>query len=276
MPYPILEIPAERVLRHLLQPRERLDQSARVEVIPASEPPTFTTPFYLANIGSPDAPLLLELRFAQTDHGFYIALLMTNERYPRDLTAMATEILRRTEARGMVYDAVVAPESLGSKVSQEIARLKGALTPQTTLQKGKPRATPDGTVMVGAPKAWIADDCGVVVSSGTSHPAARQMLYLDLQIAERLAALPNGVLLVDDARLSSGTITSSIQLLGNLKVPIAGIATVLNEHDPVDAVDGIPYIWLTKLPIFDRDAAGWHPRPNSYAGLEYFYVEEEL
>jgi adenine/guanine phosphoribosyltransferase-like PRPP-binding protein len=269
----VIEVPAEHMLRHMLQPRERLHEHAHIHVIPASEPPTFTTPFYLANIGSQTAPMLLELRFAETDHGFWIALLMTNERYPRDLTAMAKQIVHSTAARGIEYDAVIAPESLGAKLSQEVARMNGPFTVQTTLQKGKPRANPDGSVIVGSPKAWVSNDAGVVVTSGTSHAAARQMLYLDPLIAERLAALPNGVLLVDDARLSSGTVTSSIQILHKMRVKIAAIATVLNEHDPVNEIEGTRYIWLTKLPIFDRDVSGWHTRPGSYEGLEYFYVE---
>lgn len=273
MTYPIVEVPAARVLRHLLQPAERLQQPARVQVIPAAEPPVFTTPYYLANIGSKDAPLLLELRFAETDHGFWIALLMTNERYPRDLTAIAEEFVQRAAARGIEYDGVIAPESLGSKLSQEIARQKGPYTVQTTLQKGKPRVEADGVVRVRSPKAWISEADSVTVSSGTSHPDAQQRLYLDPQIATRLTALPQGVLLVDDARLSSGTITSSIELLRKTGVPIAGIATVLNEHEPTDQVEGIPYLYLTKLPTFERVAGGWSPRLGSYNGLEFFYVE---
>ncbi|HLV35637.1 MAG TPA: hypothetical protein VKY59_11010 [Spirillospora sp.] len=270
----ILEIPASRVLRHVLRPRQTLEQPMRVQVIPAGdEPPLFTSPFYLANIGPADNPLLLDLRFAQTDHGFSIALLMTNERYPYDLTTIAGEILRRMDMQGIAFDGVVAPESLGSKLSQEIARLRGDYTHHTTLQKGKPRADEAGNVSVAAPKAWIGEDCGIAVSSGTSHPAAQQKLYLDPQIAERLMALPNGVLIVDDARLSSGTVTSSINLLRQMNVPIAAVATVLNEHDPVDEIDGIPYIWLTKLPIFDRGADGWTPRAGSYKGLPAFFVE---
>jgi hypothetical protein len=268
----ILEIPANRVLRHALRPRQTLTQAMRVQVLPADgDTPLLTSLFYLANIGSADNPLLLDLRFAQTDHGFSIALLMTNERYPYDLTTIAGEILRRMD--GIPFDGVVAPESLGSKLSQEIARLRGDYTPHTTLQKGKPRADEAGNVIVAAPKAWITEECGIAVSSGTSHPAAQQKLYLDPLIAEQLSALPNGVLIVDDARLSSGTVTSSIKLLRQMNVPIAAVATVLNEHDPVDEVDGIPYIWLTKLPIFDRGADGWTPRAGSYRGLPAFYVE---
>lgn len=270
-----IEVPGGRVLRHVLRPPETLSRPMRVRVQNATEgeAPTLTSPFYLANIGSADDPLLLDLRFAETDHHFWIALLMTNERYPRDLTLMAGEILRRAQAQSIAFDGVVAPESLGSKLSQEIARQSGEYMVQTTLQKGKPRVDAEGNFVVGAPKAWIQDAQGVTVSSGTSHPAAQQKLYLDPRIAERLAALPNGVLLVDDARLSSGTVSSSITLLRRMGIRIAAVATVLNEHDPVTTIDGIPYIWLTKLPIFDRVEAGWKPRANSYQGLGSFYIE---
>jgi adenine/guanine phosphoribosyltransferase-like PRPP-binding protein len=128
-------------------------------------------------------------------------------------------------------------------------------------------------MVVRAPKPWIDESAGVPVSSGTSHSLAQQRLYLDQLIAQQLAQRSSGALVVDDARLSSGTLSSSITLLRKLNVPIAAIATVLNEHDPVDSIDGIPYIWLTKLPIFDRVETGWQPREGSYQGLPSFYVE---
>lgn len=271
-----VELPPERVLRHILRPATDLSESMSVQVIPANtEPiPTLAGPYYLANIGSDDAnPLLLELRFAATDHGFSIALLMTNERYPIDLMVIAKEFMGRLADQNIAFDGVIGPESLGPKLSQEIARLKGDYTPHTTLQKGKPRADDDGNVTVAAPKAWIDDDSGVAVSSGTSHPAAQQKLYIDPLVAEKFASLPNGVLLVDDARLSSGTVSSSIELLNKMNIKIAAVATVLNEHDPVDEVDGIPYIWLTKLPIFDKVEGGWQPRAGSFQGLDNFFVE---
>jgi hypothetical protein len=273
-----IEVAPDRVLRHMLRAPEQLARPMRVRVQSAAEgePPVFTSPFFLANIGSGDNPLLLDLRFAETDHGFGIALLMTNERYPRDLTLMAGEILRRVQVLAVPFDGVIAPESLGSKLSQEIARQSGEYTLHTTLQKGKPRIDANGNFVIGAPKAWIPDDQGVVVSSGTSHPAAQQKLYIDPKIAHRLSSLPNGVLLVDDARLSSGTVSSSIALLRHMNIRIAAVATVLNEHDPVYEISSIPYIWLTKLPIFDRVEGGWQPRPNSYQGLEAFYIETDV
>ncbi|MAU12962.1 MAG: hypothetical protein CL607_24300 [Anaerolineaceae bacterium] len=271
-----IELSPERVLRHILRPATDLSEYMTVQVIPTdTEPiPTLAGPYYLANIGSDEGnPLLLELRFAATDHGFSIALLMTNERYPIDLTVIAKEFMGRLADQSIAFDGVIGPESLGPKLSQEIARLKGDYTPHTTLQKGKPRADDDGNVTVAAPKAWISDDSGVAVSSGTSHPAAQQKLYIDPLVAEKFATLPNGVLLVDDARLSSGTVSSSIELLTKMNIKIAAVATVLNEHDPVDEVDGIPYIWLTKLPIFDEVEGGWQPRAGSFKGLDNFFVK---
>ncbi|MCA9881521.1 MAG: hypothetical protein KC615_06005 [Anaerolineae bacterium] len=271
-----LELPPWRVLRHILRATSDLSEPMRIQVVPAdTDPiPILEGPYFLANIGSEDTnPLLLELRFAATDHGFSIALLMTNERYPIDLNVIATEFLRRLQALDIAFDGVIGPESLGPKLSQEIARLKGDHTPHTTLQKGKPRADADGNVTVAAPKAWISDESGVAVSSGTSHPAAQQKLYIDPLVAQKFAELPNGVLLVDDARLSSGTVSSSIELLNNMNIKIAAVATVLNEHDPVEQIDSIPYIWLTKLPIFDRVEGGWQPRSGSFQGLENFFIE---
>jgi len=271
----LIEVPAERVLRHVLRLPQTLTlpMPVRVQSAIGTPAPLLTSPFYLANIGSAESPLLLDLRFAETDHGFWIALLMTNERYPRDLTVMGGEILRRVQAQGIAFDGVIAPETLGSKLSQEIARLSGGYTLHTTLQKGKPRVDEGGNLVVAAPKAWIGEEMGIAVSSGTSHPAAQQKLYLDPRVTERLRALPNGVLLVDDARLSSGTVGSSMVLLRRLGVRIAAVATVLNEATPVNELEGIPYIWLTKLPIFDREPDGWRPRAGTYEGLQVFYSE---
>lgn len=271
-----ISVPQWHVLRHILRPATDLTQPMQVRVVAAEpeSPPLLESNYYLANIGDDDAePLLLELRFAMTDHGFAIALLMTNERYPIDLTTIAQQFIKQLEKRSISFDAVIAPETLGPKISQEIARLHGDYTPHTTLQKGKPRANDAGEVSVQAPKAWIDDSSGIAVSSGTSHPAAQQKLYIDPKIAAKFAELPNGVVLVDDARLSSGTVSSSMELLKRMNIKIAAVATVLNEHDAVDEIDGVPYIALTKLPVFDQQENGWQPRPGSYEGLEHFFIE---
>src|SRR5689334_624075 len=91
----VIEVAPDRVLRHMLRSSEQLTRPMRVRVQRATDAPApvLSSPFYLANIGSADHPLLLDLRFAETDHGFWISLLMTNERYPRDLALMASEIL---------------------------------------------------------------------------------------------------------------------------------------------------------------------------------------
>jgi len=272
---PYIHVPPERVLRHMLNTNADRAAAARCRRLPATDdPPDFTGEFYLADIGPPGAPLLLELRLVPIDATTGIALLMTNERYPRDLAAMGAQIQRAVEGRGILFDGVIAPESLGPKLTQEIARNLGPWTLHTSLQKGKIIAGDDGAPTVVPPKAWIDDAAGVPASSATTGIASRQRLYLDPAIAARFRLLDRGVLLVDDARLSSGTVNASIALLKQHAVPIAAVATVLNEHDPVEAIDGIPYVWLTKLPLFDRlDSGAWRPRAGSYDGLEDFWIE---
>jgi len=271
----VLTIPPERYLHHLFNDHYP-GQPINVEAIPADsdQPPIFTDPFFLANIGSGEKPILLELRFVPTDHDFWIALLMTNERYPRDLEVMAEEIISRAGERNIDFDAVAAPASLGTHLSQEIARQMGALTPVLALQKGKAVREKNGQIIIDTPKAWIDGKAGIDVSSGTSRSDSLQKLYADQAIVEALG--PRKVLLVDDARLSSGTLDSSLILLGEMGVNITGAATVLNEAGPVDeiGIDRIPYVYLTKLPIFDPVEEGLQPREGSYQGLNHFYIRK--
>jgi len=268
----VLTISPKQYLHHLFNDRDP-SKPINVEAIPASldPPPIFDGSFFLANIGSEEEPILLELRFVPTDHGFWIALLMTNERYPRDLEVMAEEIISRAQARNIDFDAVAAPASLGTHLSQEIARQMGPLTPVLALQKGK-AIERNGDVIIASPKAWIDENSGIDVSSGTSQSNSLQKLYADQAIIEAL--VPRKVLLVDDARLTSGTLDSSLILLQQMEVNITGAATVLNEADKVDeiGINKIPYVYLTKLPIFDRVKEGFRPREDSYQGLKYFYI----
>lgn len=273
-------IPTEHILHHILRHGEQLPPYQRVQVLPATDnPPVFPSPYYLANIGRQEDPRLLELRFEKINPETGIALLMTNERYPRDLEIMAKEIRTRMDERGIAFDAVVAPESLGSKLSQEIARQVGPDTMTTTLQKGKmQQLEPQGDLFVGSPKPWIGHDHGVTVSSGTSHEGSKQKLFLDPKIAEVFRAQSSGVLVVDDARMTSGTVESSIRLLRSQDIPIAAVATVLNEAEATDTLryedEDIPYVWLTKLPLFRPTQQGMQPIPGTYDGLDKFYLEK--
>lgn len=291
-------VPSDRVLRHFLHTGEPQPENISVRVVPTSteSPPIFHSPTYLANIGSePFDPLLLELRFVPTELGtaqvkpdwrskslvddkVRIALLMTNERYWSDLASMGEEMYKRVKERGISFDALIAPEVLGPKLSQEIARIAlkkdGQRIYLTSLQKGKPRLDEDGRFSVGPPKPWVEETAGIPVSSGTSHLAARQMLFLDQDIAAHIKELGLKVLLVDDALLTRGTLDAARELLTQMEIPISGIATVLNEGSPIDQVDGIPYVWLTKLPLFASVPGGLEPIPGTFDGLDHFYIEQ--
>ena len=295
-----ISVPLTRILRHVVRESSQPDVSALRLKIVATEgtpAPIFTHGTYLANIGT-DAvnPLLLELRFAPIemkvdkiapdwvadpgmDERVRIALLMTNERYWRDLALIGEEFYTRAKARGVEFDAVIAPESLGSKLSQEIARVvwerEGRNIYLTSLQKGKPQRTPDGTLIIGSPKPWVQESSGIPVISGTSHAATQQKLYLDQTIGAKIAERGLRVLLVDDARLTQGTIDAGIQLLRAQNITVAGIATVLNEGNDTQELGGVPFLSLTKLPLFAPVAGGIQPISGTLHGLEYFYVEQE-
>jgi adenine/guanine phosphoribosyltransferase-like PRPP-binding protein len=292
-----INVPSERIMWHCLRFGEVLPDSVRYSVIPASkpEPPLYNDGFYPANVGTPENPLMLELRLepiplhvhtlmpdypVQTDDDrVRIALLMTNERDPaKDLRLLGSEMLRRVDERGIEFDAIIAPEALGSKLSIAIAQAAYDHSEgerhlyATSLQKGKVRMNPDGTIVVGPPKEWIGDDDCVETSSGTSHPAARQKLFLDPRIGKVISDHHLRVLLVDDARLTQGTITASLELLKCKGIEVTGIATVLNEGDAVDTINGIPFVYLTKLPLFAPVPGGMRPIPGTYDGLQSFFV----
>lgn len=271
----LLEIPAERVLRHMLNSQaDRTKPVSCRRLSCTDEPPVFSSGFYLANIGPVENPLLLELRLVEVSDSLGIALLMTNERFPRDLVCMAEQIIDRLDQAGIEFDAVIAPESLGPKITQEIARIKGPWTLHTSLQKGKLQQDAAGEFSLGPPKSWVEQGSGIDLSSATTANKSHQRLYLDQDIARCFKDLKHGVLLVDDARLSSGTISNSIKLLQQMHIPVAAVATVLNEADPVAEISSAPYFWLTKLPLFERCDQGWKPKAESYTGLDYFYLEE--
>jgi adenine/guanine phosphoribosyltransferase-like PRPP-binding protein len=227
--------------------------------------------FFLAQIGTAEEPLFLELRFEEASPGIWIALLMTNERVPRDLTAISARIIAETRRRGIAFEAVIGVDALGARLSQEIARQSGEYTLSTTFQKGKPHLR-DGALEVGPPKEWVREEDSVPVSSGTSA-FARQALFLDHKIAGALGQAP--VLIVDDSRLTSGTVNASIALARKMGLNIAAVTTVMNEADPTDVVEGVPYVSLVKIPIFHRDEAGLHPTEGSFEGVRWFYQEIE-
>lgn len=262
------------ILRHVFRREAAVPSHSRFGIVEARHGAglSFENRFYHANVGTPDKPVLLELRFEETDHGFWIALLMTNERYPRDLEILAQQIDQRVRERGIDYDAVLAPESLGPPLGNALARLNGQRFPATSLQKGKPRIGEDGVFGIGPPKAWIGMDDGIPASSGTSHSAVRQMLFLDPQWARLARERKWRVLLVDDARLTGGTLDSSLDLARRIGLHVVAAATVLNEAEPVDSLGGIPYVWLTKLPLFTGELGSLRPAAGTYDGLGHFYL----
>jgi adenine/guanine phosphoribosyltransferase-like PRPP-binding protein len=290
-----IQVPRNRILRHFLH-KEQDQAPATIEVANSQLVPSlvFNSPFYLANIGTVQEPILLELRFEpitakvskiapqvviapELDQHVHIALLMTNERYVTDLMSMGQIMYDRVKAKGIDFDAIVAMESLGPKLSQEIARVVFQSERRnilfTSFQKGKPRVDDEGSVTVGPPKPWIDESAGIDVNSGTSHPAARQRLYLDQKVAEYMRRENLRVLVVDDARMTQGSINTGVALLRRSGIQIAAITTVLNEGQPTEEIDGIPFVGLTKLPMFMCVPGGLCPIPGTYLGLNHFYRE---
>jgi len=265
-------VPESSILRHVCHSLEAKSGLTKLEVIDAQNRPLPVwnpDSFYLANIGEDRNPLFLELRFEEASKGLWIALLMTNERRPRDLESMGRRLMEKINQRGIKFEAVIGVEASGSKLSQEIARLVGQYTLQSTFQKGKPRIE-NGRFVIGPPKEWVGLSDSVVVTSGTSGKSP-QAIFMDRKIAHVFSDKPT--LILDEARLTSGTLNSSIELARKMGINVVAVATVLNETEPADKIDQIPYFNLVKLPVFTKDDKGFHPIEGSFNGVECFYQE---
>lgn len=246
----------------------------RVEAAPGNQPPEYSGRFYPVNIGSKDDPRILELRFQNIDHDTLIALLMTEERTPRDLEAMASGMLERFADKGITdIGAVIGTASLGTLLSTQLAQQLGPDTLHLSVQKGK--IGPDGKIV--PPKPWISMESGIEMTSGTSTEGVVQMGFVDPEMAELLAYLQTPTVWVDDARLTRQTSEQSLELLRRMGINVVGAATVLNEAEPTDFIGGdIPYVALTKSPLFTRSDSGLIvPKEGTYDGLDDFYIVEE-
>ncbi len=269
----LITISENKILRHICHPIPDSQKTAEIQKIPVDKnrlPAWPPDSFYLADIGTETDPLLLELRLEPASEDLWIALLMTNERTPRDLEAISRRLNQKLNQEGIDYQVAIGVETLGSKLSQEMARLKGPNTLLTSFQKGKPRLE-KGKLILGPPKNWISLDNSVTVRSGTGGKAP-QALFMDPKIAAALENKP--VVIVDDARLTSGTMNSSIELARKIGLNLTAVATVLNEADQTQQLKGVPYISLTKVPVFNRDNNGLHPVEGSFNGVRNFYLEK--
>lgn len=269
-----INVPETSILKHICHRVVPEQKMTRLRVVDTSQRPLPTwspDSFYLADIGEEEEkPLFLELRFEEASEDLWIALLMTNERTPRDLELMAIRLNNEIRQRGIEFKAVIGVEALGSKLSQEMARLLGPNTLQTTFQKGKPRVK-NRDLVVGPPKNWVDLSDFIVVRSGTSGQAP-QAIFMDRKIAEVLGDTPT--VIVDDARLTSGTIDGSIKLARKMGINIACVATILNEAEPTEEIMDVPYVSLVKIPVFSKDDQGFHPIEGSFEEVENFYIEQ--
>jgi hypothetical protein len=72
--------------------------------------------------------------------------------------------------------------------------------------------------------------------------------------------------------MTLGSINTGVALLRRSGIQIAAITTVLNEGQPTDEIDGIPFVGL-RLPLFMCVPGGLCPIPGTYQGLTHFYRE---
>ena len=294
-----IAVPTDRILHHFLRTGERFPEITTLQVIPAATlpPPTCSGDFYLTNIGpSEQDPLFLELRFEPSNLEVsniapsftsmaispyvHLCLLMTNERYEDELVAQGRLLIKALEKRGITDYALLTADSLGPRLTQAMQTVfrteYGRRVYATSFQKGRVQA---GSALIGPPKNWVDDTAGIEVRSGTQKSGSAQKIYLDQKIRARMIALGQGVVVVDDARLTGGTIESMVRHCQQFGIQVKAVASVLNETEPTDTVtingQAYPFVWLTKLPLTIKTKEGYLPIPGTYNGLQNFYIETQ-
>ena len=271
-----IEVLETAILRHISHPVEPGQETTKLRVIDARRRrlPTWDPgAFYLANIGDREDALFLELRFEELHRELWIAVLMTNERRPRDLELVASRLIEKIHQRGIGFEAVIGVEALGSKLSHETARLLGPNTLQTTFQKGKTiveQREGETQFAIRPPREWVDRSDFALVRPGTSRKAP-QTIFMDRKIAQVFGDTP--AVVIDDSRITSGTIDASIKLARTMGINLVCTATVLNEAAPTAEIMGVPYVSLVKIPVFSRDDRGFHPIEGSFEGVELFHIE---
>lgn len=105
----------------------------------------------------------------------------------------------------------------------------------------------------------------------------------DILVGRTVGGKPVGlgkeVVVLDDARLTGGTIESMVRHCQQCGIKVKAVASVLNETEPTDTVtingQDYPFVWLTKLPLMVKTKDGYRPIQGTYQGLRYFYVETQ-
>lgn len=260
-----------KVLRHISHPIDLDRETTRMEVFDAQARLLPTWPLdslYLANIGKPDAPLFLELRFArlsENNETAQIALLMTTER-GYQIRHLSQRMIEVVEDAGIKFDTAFGIPALGVPLAQAMCDLKGPKFFWTTCQKGRSDEA--------MPKGWLDSKSSYGYHSGTKP--YEQVLYLDPILASFLK--DRRTIITDDARLTGGSINATVALFQQLDLPLEAVVSVLNEADPITEIPGpkypVPYFSLAKIPIFSKDTQGFHPNEGTFDGVDLFYLEK--
>jgi adenine/guanine phosphoribosyltransferase-like PRPP-binding protein len=265
-----LTVAEANILRHISHSVDAERDETRIGVFDAQVRPLPTWPldaFYLANIGGPDDPLFFELRFArlsEDSEATQVALLMTTER-GYQIRHLAQRMIEVVEDGGVRFDAAFGIPALGVPLAQAMCDLRGPGFFWTTCQKGRSDEA--------MPKGWLDSKCSCSYHSGTKP--YEQVLYLDPILASYLK--DREIIVTDDARLTGGSINATVALLQQLDLPLVAVVSVLNEADPITEIQGpkyaVPYFSLAKIPVFTKDARGFHPNEGTFDGVDSFFIE---
>jgi adenine/guanine phosphoribosyltransferase-like PRPP-binding protein len=155
-------------------------------------------------------------------------------------------------ARDLAPDVVVGMPTLGLLYARAIAERLGH---------------PSWVALGYSRKFWYDEALSAPVSSITS-PDQTKRVYLDPRMLPRLEG--RRVLLVDDVISTGTTAFAALSLLAKVDAPLVGLLFAMLQGNRWQArlAAGDP-AWPTLVrgafatPLFERQADGWHPRPES-------------
>lgn len=180
-----------------------------------------------------------------------IALLMSNQLPFSVEEALAQRLYEKILP--LAPDVIVGVPTLGLHYARLIAEALGH----------------DSYVALGqSRKFWYSDEYSEPASSITALGTNRR-LYMDPSLVERVKG--KRVLLVDDVVTTAGTAQAALRLLTRVGADPLGLAVVLTEGDQwVNTLNAFSPDWAEKvthlghIPLFQRDASGWQPRPDQF------------
>ena len=132
--------------------------------------------------------------------------------------------------KGIDFDGIVTVQTKSCGLAQ-------ALTTELDL--------PDYLELRKSRKSFMIDPKGISVQSITT--AAKQELWIGKEKYSRFTG--KKMLFLDDVVSTGGTIDAVLQLAKEIGIEITAAACAILEGDPRDSYNGMPLIWLDRIPL---------------------------